>query len=1087
MLELKNICKTYRPKKGVPVQALKNVSLKFTEKGMVFILGKSGCGKSTLLNCIGGLDTFDSGELVIKGKSSKDFSGSDFDSYRNTFIGFIFQEYNILSEFNVEKNIALALELQGKKATKERVKELLEQVDLSDQGKRKTNELSGGQKQRIAIARALIKDPEIIIADEPTGALDSVTGKQVFDTLKKLSKDKLVIIVSHDREFAENYADRIIEMKDGVVTSDETKRHIEGQKLNEGVSVIGDDVIHIKAGHVVTQKEVEFITKYIQKRDDSEAFISLNPKTNVKFREIAKIDDNNASEKFDKTTAEDLKTKTYDRKDLKLIRSRLKFKDSFKMGASGLKAKPVRLVFTILLSFIAFAMFGIVDTASAFNFVDNTTKSIVDSNIKYVAFTKHNAEFREGKLQNYDTSNSMMTGSDIEALSLKVDTTLQPVYTLGSRYSNGLSLRESFKSYESSYYSNTGYYVTRAGGIVEFTKDQLEGMGCKLLYGAMPISSGSAPYEVLITKYQLESFKQYGYRENTSEGTTNVLTSEELTQNPEKIVGKILRFSQQEFKIVGVVDTNFDMERYSALAGSGTSTGGMLSSSSSEDSMSTYLLSMELSDIQNYSIHNLLIVGKDVIGNILASGSETVSAGIGTNSSVEYSTKVVHEWGTEYQDILWSNQITAVATENNVKDYVVGEKNTSHTSVEYLYKSDKTDLGENGILLSYEQLNYLYDNKMRSNVDSSGRGNDENVYFAQDELISLYGNNATFVSELINKVGENMATYGIRTNYKIFTDDKATNERISILMYILDELNTTDNTSGNYINAKELFDTYKSSVFQTDIDAIVSALNDLEGVLVYTDSDYNQSEITSEICGIFVENTKNSIKHEFDTTMIVGNQVYRTIRNNINSQGVYSFAIGVMPTDEKKIAKLVDFHNENRKIDDNAWSSNITEEECEVKEVYLLENEVTYTMDQVAGIVEEVATILLYVGLGFCAFAALMLMNFISTSISYKKREIGILRALGSKKSDVFGIFFNESLIIAAINFLLATVATGVVCGVINTSLRSEYGLLISIFNFGIRQVGLIMLVSVAVAFVSSLLPVYRIAKKQPIDAINNR
>lgn len=1083
MLELKNICKTYRPKKGVPVQALKNVSLKFTEKGMVFILGKSGCGKSTLLNCIGGLDTFDSGELVIKGKSSKDFSGSDFDSYRNTFIGFIFQEYNILSEFNVEKNIALALELQGKKATKERVQELLRDVDLADQGKRKTNELSGGQKQRIAIARALIKDPEIIIADEPTGALDSVTGKQVFDTLKKLSKDKLVIVVSHDREFAENYADRIIEMKDGVVISDETKRHIEGQKLNEGVSVIGDDVIHIKAGHVVTQKEVEFITKYIQKRGDSEAFISLNPNTNVKFRDIAKIDDNNASEKFDKTTAEDLKTRTYDRKDLKLIRSRLKFKDSFKMGASGLKAKPVRLVFTIILSFIAFAMFGIVDTASAFNFVDNATKSIIDSNIKYVSFTKSNAKFYEGKLQYYD--NSMMTGSDIEALSLKVDTTLQPVYALGSRYSNGLGFSESFKS--SSGYS-TYYYVSRAGGIVEFTNDQLTQMGCRLLYGAMPISSTSAPYEVLITKYQLESFQKYGYRENTSEGTTNTLTSEELTQNPEKIVGKTLRFSQQEFKIVGVLDTGFDSERYSALAGSGTGTDGMFSSSSSEDSMSTYLLSMELSDIQNYSIHNLLVVGKDVIGNILSSGSESISAGIGTNGSVAYSTRTMYESGyIDYQPMLFSNQITAVATENNVKDYVVGEKNTSHTAVEYLYKSGKTDLGENGIMLSYEQLNNLYDAKMQSNVDSSGRKNNENVYFTQDELVSLYGNNTTFVSELINKVGRVGATYGVFAEYKIFTDDKATNERISILMYILGNLNTMNNTFENYKNAKELFDTYKSSVFQTDIDAIVSVLNDVEGVLVYTDSDGNQSEITCEICGIFVENTKNNIKHEFDTTMIVGNQVNRIIRNNINSQGVYSFAIGVMPTDREKIAKLVDFHNENRKIDDNVWSSNITEEECEVKEIYLLENEVTFTMDKVIAIVEEIATILLYVGIGFCVFAALMLMNFISTSISYKKREIGILRALGSKKSDVFGIFFNESLIIAAINFVLATIATGVVCGIINTSLRSEYGLLISIFNFGVRQIGLIMLVSVAVAFVSSLLPVYRIAKKQPIDAINNR
>ena len=265
MLEIRNIDKTYTPKRGKPVHALNNVSLKFDEKGMVFILGKSGCGKSTLLNVIGGLDKFDSGEIIIKGKSSKEFSGSDFDSYRNTFVGFIFQEYNILSEFNIAKNIALAIELQGKKATPEKVQELLDMVDLGAQGNRKTTELSVGQKQRVAIARALIKDPEIIIADEPTGALDSATGAQVFDTLKKLSKDKLVIIVSHDREYAETYADRIIEMKDGNVISDDTKRLVEPKSVANNIDLIGENIIRIAPGHTVTKEEVEDIVKILNK------------------------------------------------------------------------------------------------------------------------------------------------------------------------------------------------------------------------------------------------------------------------------------------------------------------------------------------------------------------------------------------------------------------------------------------------------------------------------------------------------------------------------------------------------------------------------------------------------------------------------------------------------------------------------------------------------------------------------------------------------------------------------------------------------------------------------------------------------
>ena len=203
MLETKELVKIYKPKKGVPVTALDKVSLKFPDKGMVFLLGKSGSGKSTLLNVLGGLDSYDGGEIIIKGVSSKNFKQQHFDSYRNTYVGFIFQEYNVLDEFSVGANIALAIELQNRKASDGEINDILKQVDLEGFGNRKPNELSGGQKQRVAIARALVKKPQIIMADEPTGALDSNTGRQVFDTLKKLSETKLVIVVSHDREFAE--------------------------------------------------------------------------------------------------------------------------------------------------------------------------------------------------------------------------------------------------------------------------------------------------------------------------------------------------------------------------------------------------------------------------------------------------------------------------------------------------------------------------------------------------------------------------------------------------------------------------------------------------------------------------------------------------------------------------------------------------------------------------------------------------------------------------------------------------------------------------------------------------------------------
>lgn len=215
MIELKNVSKTYKSKKGNNTKALDNVTLKFDNAGMTFILGKSGSGKSTLLNIIGGLDKYDSGDMSILGKSSKDFTQADFDSYRNTYIGFVFQEFNILEDYDVYENVILALQLQQKEIDKNKVNILLEKLELKDLKHRKVNELSGGQKQRVAIARALIKNPKVILADEPTGNLDSTTGKQVMDLLKEISKEKLVIIVSHDKESANTYGDRIIEIKDG--------------------------------------------------------------------------------------------------------------------------------------------------------------------------------------------------------------------------------------------------------------------------------------------------------------------------------------------------------------------------------------------------------------------------------------------------------------------------------------------------------------------------------------------------------------------------------------------------------------------------------------------------------------------------------------------------------------------------------------------------------------------------------------------------------------------------------------------------------------------------------------------------------
>lgn len=220
MLELKSINKTYKSIKTTSTEALKNVNINFGKCGLTFILGKSGSGKSTLLNILGGLDTPTSGEIVFKGKSFKDFKSRDYDSYRNTSIGFVFQEYNLIEKYNVFDNVSYALKLQTDKIDENIVLDVLDKVGLKELAKRKVNELSGGQKQRVAIARALVKNPSIILADEPTGNLDSENSKMIFEILKKLSQERLVIVVSHDEDCANFYGDRIIELQDGVVIRD---------------------------------------------------------------------------------------------------------------------------------------------------------------------------------------------------------------------------------------------------------------------------------------------------------------------------------------------------------------------------------------------------------------------------------------------------------------------------------------------------------------------------------------------------------------------------------------------------------------------------------------------------------------------------------------------------------------------------------------------------------------------------------------------------------------------------------------------------------------------------------------------------
>ena len=269
MLQLKEIKKDYITG-DQPVHALKGIDLGFRESEFVAILGHSGCGKTTLLNIIGGLDKYTSGDLVINGKSTKNFSDADWDAYRNHSIGFVFQSYNLIPHQSVLSNVELALTISGvgKAERRRRAVEALEKVGLGDQLNKKPNQMSGGQMQRVAIARALVNDPDILLADEPTGALDSETSVQIMDILKEISANKLIIMVTHNPELAESYASRIIRIKDGVIIDDsdpytaEEKEKVAAAKKERRTSMSFLTALSLSLNNLMTKKTRTVLTAF---------------------------------------------------------------------------------------------------------------------------------------------------------------------------------------------------------------------------------------------------------------------------------------------------------------------------------------------------------------------------------------------------------------------------------------------------------------------------------------------------------------------------------------------------------------------------------------------------------------------------------------------------------------------------------------------------------------------------------------------------------------------------------------------------------------------------------------------------------
>ncbi len=1140
MLSIKNLTKVYKIKGGNDTLALDKVNIDFPEKGMVFLLGKSGSGKSTLLNLIGGLDFPSDGEIILKGRSSKDFSQSDFDSYRNTYIGFIFQEYNILNEFNVEQNIALAIELQGKKVSKEAVESLLEQVDLTGYGKRKPNTLSGGQKQRIAIARALIKEPNIIMADEPTGALDSKTGEQVFETLKKLSADKLVIVVSHDRDFAERFGDRIIELKDGKILSDQTKHLVESTPISDNVTIINEHAIKINDAKKLTKKDFDQLYESI-KNSDGKVFISSGENAD-KSMKVARISEDGKSDEFKET--DKIELKQYDASKTTFIRSKMPINKSTKMGLSSLKTKPVRLVFTMLLSVISFTMFGVASALMLYSPSHTYSEALKTTDYTSERLSKHakgkqiDQSFDENGNMTYESSyqTTEQTPFGVEEIKKlnnnKAGLVYIPIGELGSPAGFQAAKMKNKANFYGTYYR------------IKYLSDASEEDFNKLEYhldGKFPVNKD----EVLLPKVFGEMLVDSGYFSNNN---YLELIGQKISFNISKLSNEMLISG---FYDAGEVDT-----KYFEICNETTNLNQQEINNLKED----------LNDYFTNSFNSVAFVNKECYEKTIGIYNTGNNNNHYVNSYYRRGIRIGEKYVTEYE--VSTEESSSCFTDETLKTEGKYFKffdlngnpienvtiNSGEAYLSYMYANEVAFRTRTSLLNFFFDLPYGGSNMIRymPTYQAFCSSNEEMIDQIRmglwngevDECIDFFNsykeefnkackielfiheycssenfnNLAQEDKQLFNKaLGSNngaLTSEEIDAVYQILDNnfDKADACKNYLPSLYLDTVCTyieeiRDDIMYNHSDIKVLLNKDYHNWSDSDVTLVINYLNEhCQGGLSlngdwqtklkgYTFKDY---EPTPESVFKVDNNAKlyyKTYSGESGEITIAG--FYESDRNNN-----YTFFLNKAFLDSLSLEDdynrgstwYSEFVTKYQKPADERYGyvmvkSNFSEEQirqmlkCEYANAEYRLNSIRY--QSVSFIVEMINTlknIFLWTGVAFGVFAALMMLNFITVSIASKQKDIGILRAIGARKSDVFKIFFAESLFIATVCSVLSLIFTVTAEFFLDRYFVSEIG--ISIMQFSLATVGLVIAVSLVIAVIATIIPVLHSSKKPPVESI---
>lgn len=944
MLQLKNVKKIYQTKGG-EVNALNGIDLTFPETGLVFISGKSGCGKTTLLNIIGGLDGIDEGEIYVGDKNLSTFSAQEYDNYRNTYIGFIFQEYNLLPEFTVEQNIKIAMELQGENAKDEEFKKLLADVDIEDLKQRKPSELSGGQRQRVAIARALVKKPRIIMADEPTGALDSATGIQVLETLKKLSKEKLVIIVSHDQEFAEKYADRIIYLVDGKITQDVSFCENE---INANLNETTNSLI-VKMGAELTNSEKDTLANAIKERKK----ISFTQKLSYRERN---------------TTGEVPFVKTGN---IAFKKSKMKFKSAALLGMKSLTVKPIRLAITIFISAIAFAVFGIFDTIANLsvdkvleNYARTSPTSTLTASFQYIS------DQESGEQQSVKVSQNKIT-----ELAQTTNGNVKPIYDLDDNTTGLITYNYPIAEIDAgSFFKGRNYYTDKISGFIEFNaKEEIEPNGIfedfpyKLIAGDYPTLSYTPSgdviqenmYQTAISSYLAECI--IFYLQNTTLNGKTINTYEDLLLQQ-------ITVRQQPYTITGIIDCGAIPKKYNSLKETYYSSHG---SNALADDFQSYI---------NSGAHQCLFVAEGFLKEFK------------TTPNTYYS----------------SNSTWTLTTQNS-----------SHkkTCANYMYNAS-----------DFTQANIVLFNNNQT-IESTSLASDE-VLVHSDSLKTLLSSHISAIPNSSDKL------------------------EIQALIQDMD--------NGTYAANRERLNTLQHALsidLQTDSSMLVS---------INKKSTATGNSILKSVRIVGVYFNVNSINNTSSSSFkFMASKDFMREFNVYEEQGEYSkilFSKECLKNGAKKITGLM-----------------TTEEGFALK---WYNNSALNIIQTNKTTMKQIADLFLYIALALLSFSIFMLYNYISTSISNKRKSVGILRGLGASGKDVLLTFLLESMIIAFINATFASAFLIVGCNLINSYIINTMNISISFAVYGARQFLLIFGIGIFTALLSSALPIIKISKKKPVELI---